>query len=143
MNFMNRRPARGIFAKPHEILRLRNSPFGRIASLRMTAIIVLVFIFHLSSFIFSAKAQEVDLSARAHLSDVLNKPLSPRAAAMGNAFVAMKDDPNTLFSNPAAISTIVPQDSERLNEISASYSHYVLDINEGAIVYEHPVPEGF
>src|SRR5439155_26855405 len=90
-----------------------------------------------------ASAQDVDLSGRAHLSDVLNKPLSPRAAAMGNAFVAMKDDPNTLFSNPAAISTIVPQDSSRLNEISVSYSHYVLDINESAVVYEHPVPEGF
>src|SRR5438552_17404881 len=88
-------------------------------------------------------AQDVDVSGRTRLSDILNKPLSPRAAAMGNAFVAMKDDPNTLFSNPAAISTIVPQDSSRLNEISVSYSHYVLDINEGAIVYEHPVPEGF
>jgi hypothetical protein len=89
-----------------------------------------------------ARAQDLQASARAHLSDILNKPLSPRAAALGNSFVAMKDDPNTIFSNPAALSTVVPQDSSRLNEFSASYSHYILDINEGAVVYEHPVPEG-
>src|SRR5205809_788350 len=88
------------------------------------------------------RAQEVDLSSRARLSDILNKPLSPRAAALGNSFVAMKDDPNTIFSNPAALSSIIIKDSTKLNEISLSYSHYVLDINEGAIVYDHPVPEG-
>ena len=90
----------------------------------------------------SAHAQNLDVSARAHLSDILNKPLSPRAAAMGNSFVATKNDPNTIFSNPAALSTVEPGDSSRLNEVSASYTHYVLDINEGAVVYEHPVPEG-
>jgi len=105
--------------------------------------LVFAFLLLTSYLLPKANAQDVDLSGRAHLSDVLNKPLSPRAAAMGNAFVAMKDDPNVLFSNPAAISTIIPQDSERLNEIAVSYSHYVLDINEGAIVYEHPVPEGW
>lgn len=87
-------------------------------------------------------AQELDESARTRLSDILNRPLSARAAALGNAFVAMKDDPNTLFSNPAAISTIQPRDSSKLNEIAINYSHYVLDINEGSFVYEHPVPEG-
>jgi hypothetical protein len=87
-------------------------------------------------------AQEVDLSGRARLSDILNKPLSPRAAAMGNSFVAMKDDPNTIFSNPGALSSIIVKDSTKENELSLSYSHYVLDINEGAIVYDHPVPEG-
>ena len=102
------------------------------------------FIVVLSVLVFCAelRAQTLDESARAHLSDILNKPLSPRAAALGNTFVAMKDDPNTIFSNPAAISSVVPQDSTRENEISISYTHYVLDINEGAVVYEHPVPEG-
>jgi hypothetical protein len=89
-----------------------------------------------------AHAQELDESARTRLSDILNRPLSARAAALGNAFVAMKDDPNTLFSNPAALSTIVPSDSSKLNEVAINYSHYVLDINEGSVVYEHPVPEG-
>ncbi|HEY3874242.1 MAG TPA: PorV/PorQ family protein [Candidatus Kapabacteria bacterium] len=89
----------------------------------------------------SARAQDVDESARAHLSDILTKPLSARAAAMGNAYVAMPNDPNALFSNPAAISSVEFPDSERDNLISASYSHYILDINEGAVVYEHPVPE--
>ncbi len=87
-------------------------------------------------------AQDIGVSARAHLSDILNKPLSPRAASMGNSFVAAKNDLNTIFSNPAALSTIEPLDSSRLNEVSVSYSHYILDINEGALVYEHPVPEG-
>src|SRR5665213_498242 len=86
--------------------------------------------------ILSANAQTLDESARAHLSDILNKPLSPRAAALGNAFVAMPDDPNALFSNPASISTITIQDSARMNDLSLSYTHYVLDINEGAVVYE-------
>src|SRR5579883_2133231 len=104
-----------------------------------SALLVIAFVLHFSEAIF---AQDLDPSARTHLSDVLNKPLSPRAAALGNAFVAMKDDPNTLFSNPAAISSVVI-DSERENEIAVSYSHYVLDINEGAVVYEHPVPESF
>ncbi len=99
------------------------------------------FILYTSSFILSARAQDVNESARAFLSDILNKPLSPRAAALGNTFVATPNDPNTIFSNPAAISSIVITDSDRMNNISVSYSHYVLDINEGAVVYEHPVPE--
>src|SRR5579872_4651925 len=100
------------------------------------------FILQTSCVIPTGHAQTLDESARAHLSDILNKPLSPRAAALGNAFVAMPDDPNTLFSNPAAISSITIEDSARMNDISLSYTHYVLDINEGAVVYEHPVPEG-
>src|ERR1700691_2713281 len=88
-------------------------------------------------------AQDVDVSGRAMLSDLVNKPISPRAAALGNSFVAMPDDPNTLFSNPAAISSIHIQDSNKTNELSFSYTHYILDINEGAVVYEHPVPEGW
>jgi hypothetical protein len=90
-----------------------------------------------------AFAQDVPVSDRAELSDILNKPISPRAAALGNSFVAMPDDPNTLFSNPAAISSIHIQDSNKMNELSFSYTHYILDINEGAVVYEHPVPEGW
>ncbi len=105
------------------------------------AAFLLFFILHTSYFILPAHAQDIDESARAYLSDILNKPLSPRAAAMGNAYVAMPNDPNSIFSNPAAISSIVITDSTRMNNISVSYSHYVLDINEGAFVYEHPVPE--
>ncbi len=101
------------------------------------------FLLHTSCFLLSAHAQSVDESARAALSDILNKPLSPRAAALGNTFVAMPNDPNTIFSNPAALSSIVVTDSDRMNNISASFTHYVLDINEGSFVYEHPVPENF
>jgi len=100
------------------------------------------FILHSSYFIGAARAQDVPTSGRAFLSDILNKPLNARAAALGNTFVATQNDPNTLFSNPAAISSIVIADSDRMNDISVSYSHYILDINEGAIVYEHPVPQG-
>src|SRR5665647_2233324 len=87
-----------------------------------------------SAFLFSVlllasgvQAQDIGVSARAHLSDILNKPLSPRAASMGNSFVATKNDPNTIFSNPAALSTVEPSDSTKLNEISVSYTHYILD----------------
>jgi hypothetical protein len=99
------------------------------------------FILHSSLFILSARAQDIDESGRAALSDILNGPLSPRAAALGNTFVATPNDPNTIFSNPAALSSIVITDSDRMNNISVSYTHLVLDLNEGAIVYEHPVPE--
>ncbi|MDP4200745.1 MAG: PorV/PorQ family protein [Bacteroidota bacterium] len=104
---------------------------------RITPILLVLLVFGTT-----IRAQEVDLSGRTRLSDLLNKPLSPRAAAMGNSFVAMKDDPNTIFSNPAALSSLTIKDSTQLNEFSLSYSHYILDINEGALVYDHPVPEG-
>jgi hypothetical protein len=96
-----------------------------------------------SAFTTSLLAQDVGVSGRAELSDILNKALSPRAAALGNSFVAMPDDPNTIFSNPAAISSVHIQDSEKMNVVSVSYTHYILDLNEGAVVYEHPVPESF
>jgi hypothetical protein len=99
------------------------------------------FVLHSSFFIHAVNAQDVPESARAQLSDILNKPLNARAAALGNTFVAMPNDANTIFSNPAAISSIVIADSNRMNDLSVSYSHYILDINEGAVVYEHPVPE--
>jgi hypothetical protein len=107
---------------------------------RIPSLLFLTIMLTLVSRVF---AQDVPVSDRAMLSDLVNKPISARAAALGNSFVAMPDDPNTLFSNPAAISSIHILDSNKMNELSFSYSHYVLDINEGAVVYEHPVPESF
>ena len=50
-------------------------------------------------------------SGRAKVFQVLTIPPSARAAALGNTFVAMKDDPTTIFSNPAALSTQTKRDS--------------------------------
>jgi hypothetical protein len=118
-------------------MRVRQNLLVHFSS-RAIAVAAALFMF---GFVHPLRAQTLDESARAHLSDILNKPLSPRAAALGNTFVAMKDDPNTIFSNPAAISSVEITDSTRDNIMSASYTHYVLDINEGAVVYLHPVPE--
>ncbi len=117
--------------------------FAALCGVRWIAVALMGALFSIFLGIGQASAQTLPVSSRASLSDILNKPLSPRAAAMGDAYVAVPDDPNTIFTNPAAISSLEIQDSSRLNAVSLSYSHYVLDLNEGAVVYEHPVPEGF
>lgn len=59
---------------------------------------------------------------------------------MGNTFVAMKNDPNTIFSNPAALGSIV-QDSLGFDQfISFGFTKYVMDINEGFISFAQPAP---
>lgn len=48
---------------------------------------------------------------------------------MGGAFMAMTDDPNLLFVNPAGLATVsTPQ-------VSIGYLDYLLDINAGSIAY--------
>ncbi len=90
----------------------------------------------------SAFAQDVTLSARSHLNDVLNLPMSPRASALGNSFVAIKNDANSIFSNPACLSTLPMDTDDRHHIASVSFTHHVLDINEGSAVFATPVPEG-
>jgi len=57
----------------------------------------------------------------------LRTDISPRVAAMGGAFVSMQGDPNSLFVNPAALSSI--QD----DRLSFSYMDHLLDINAGSV----------
>jgi len=81
-------------------------------------------------------------SGRAQLYDLLKTVPSPRAAAMGNSFVAMKNDPNTLFSNPAALSSQIPRDSTAPGtDLSLSVGALGIGMTQGSVVFSAPAPE--
>jgi hypothetical protein len=81
-------------------------------------------------------------SGRAGVFNVLTIAPGPRAAAMGNTFVAMKDDPTTIFSNPAAVSTQTKRDSAAPGSvISFGFTKMALDMNQGYVAYSQPAPE--
>jgi hypothetical protein len=85
-----------------------------------------------------ALAQSDETSSRAAIYEFLNIPVNPRAAAMGNAFVAMKNDQNTLFSNPAALATLQTDSLGRSYKVSAGFLKHIKDINEGFISFGAP-----
>ncbi len=90
---------------------------------------------------YIAIAQSDETSGRTQVFQVLSITPNPRAAALGNTFVAMKNDPNTLFSNPAALGSVVSTDStlEGL-PLSFGYTKHVLDINEGYVSIGGRIP---
>lgn len=66
----------------------------------------------------------------------LRLDVSARAASLNGSFVSMTDDPNVLFYNPAALTTItVPR-------ASANYLNHLMDVNAGSISYGQYL-EGF
>ncbi len=78
-------------------------------------------------------------SGRSQVFQVLTEPASPRAAALGNSFVSIKDDPSTIFSNPAALSTQQKRDSSAPGSlISFGFSKLALDMNNGYVAYSQP-----
>lgn len=89
----------------------------------------------------TVRSQDIDESGRAHIFEFLNVATSPRAAAMGNTFVAMRNDPNTLFYNPGALGTITKDTNGFDQFVSFGFSKYVLDINEGYISFAETAPE--
>ncbi len=68
--------------------------------------------------------------------DFLRNDISARAAGLNGSFVSMTDDPNVLFYNPAALSSLSRP------KASLSYLKHLLDINAGSIAYAQQV-EGF
>jgi hypothetical protein len=81
-------------------------------------------------------------SGRAELYDLLKRVPTPRAAAIGNSYVAIKNDPNTIFSNPAALSTLTPRDSAAPGTIlSIAASPIGAGITQGSISFGAPAPE--
>ena len=81
-------------------------------------------------------------SGRAQVFQVLSVPPSARAAALGNTFVAMKDDPTTIFSNPACLSTQIKRDSTAPGSLIAfGFTKLALDLNQGYVAYSQPAPE--
>jgi len=61
--------------------------------------------------------------------DFLRIDVSARAAALNGSFASMKDDPNVLFYNPAALGTLSRP------KISANYLDYLMDVNMGSLSY--------
>src|SRR5439155_22507175 len=81
-------------------------------------------------------------SGRAQLYDLLKIVPTPRAAALGNSFVAMKNDPNTIFSNPAALSSQIKRDSLAPgSDLSIAGGAVVTGITQGAIVFSMLGPD--
>jgi len=103
-----------------------------IRALWISAIVLPVFV------VGAARAQDADnTSARAHVFEFLNVVTNPRAAALGNAFTSMKNDPNAFFSNPATLSTLGQNDSLPIvRALGFGFTKYILDINEGFISYD-------
>ncbi len=61
--------------------------------------------------------------------DFLNVDTSPRASALGGAFVSNNDDPNVIFYNPSGLSLL------HGTPISISYVKHLLDINLASISF--------
>ena len=62
----------------------------------------------------------------------LRNDVSPRAAALAGSFVTITNDPNSIFYNPAALSTLeVPMGS-------IGFFKHLLDINAGYLSYTMP-----
>ena len=59
----------------------------------------------------------------------LRTNISARAAGMAGCFVAIPNDVNAVFINPAAMSTVEDKN------FSATFLKHVLDINSGSVVY--------
>ncbi|MBS1904382.1 MAG: PorV/PorQ family protein [Bacteroidetes bacterium] len=110
---------------------------------------VLVLVTTLGSVAFAQTASTIggdENSGRAKVFDILTTAVSPRAAALGNTFVAMKDDPTTLFTNPAALSTQTKRDSSAPGSlISVGYTTLPVGADQGMskgyLVYSQPAPE--
>jgi hypothetical protein len=83
-----------------------------------------------------ANAQVDNISGRTHVFEFLVNTPNPRAAALGNSFVAMKNDVNTLFTNPAALATMEPRDSMSPAQRAAlGFTSYGISMSEGYLVY--------
>ena len=103
---------------------------------------VLLLAVHASAQVASPLANQSENSGRAQLYDLLKIVPTPRAAAMGNSFVAMKNDPNTIFSNPAALSSQIMRDSAAPGTLlSLAASPLGSGITQGALAFSAPAPE--
>ncbi len=67
--------------------------------------------------------------------DFLRLDVGARAAALNGSFVSMADDPNLLFYNPAALTSIAQPSA------SAGFLKHLLDVNSGNLVYSQSVSD--
>jgi hypothetical protein len=68
-------------------------------------------------------------AAQQGMYDFLRTDVNARAAALNGSFVSMKDDPNVLFYNPAALGTLSRP------KVSASYMDHLMDVNMGSLSF--------
>jgi len=66
--------------------------------------------------------------------EFLRNDVSARAAALGGNFVTVKDDPNSLFYNPAGLASIQTQ------RVSFGFFKNLLDVNAGHASYAENIP---
>jgi long-subunit fatty acid transport protein len=66
----------------------------------------------------------------------LRSDVSARAAAMGGSFLIVHNDPNAIFYNPSALTTI------QQTQVSFGFFKHLLDINSGHLSYSQFI-EGF
>ncbi len=64
----------------------------------------------------------------------LRNDYGARAAALAGSFVSMTNDPNVIFYNPSALSTVERQ------QISVGFFKHLLDINSGHASYAQEIP---
>src|SRR5258706_16473087 len=104
--------------------------------------IIFLFAENISAQVATPLTSQDENSGRAQLYDLLKIVPTPRAAAMGNSFVAMKNDPNTIFSNPAALSSQIPRDSIAPGtNLSIAASPLGTGITQGSVAFSMPAPE--
>ncbi len=86
----------------------------------------------LLSFVFCFSAVLTSAQDKGTFSFLRNE-IGARASAMNGSFVSMTDDPNLLFYNPGALTTL-PR-----SEASAGFLKHLLDVNGGYISYSRPL----
>ncbi len=67
--------------------------------------------------------------------DFLRLTMNARAAALGNTFLTVRNDPTTLFFNPGAISSL------EATSASIGFMKHLLDVNAGYAVYGQELPD--
>ncbi|GAI14440.1 unnamed protein product [marine sediment metagenome] len=67
---------------------------------------------------------------------ILRQPIGARQIGMGEAFVAVADDVNTIYWNPAGLSFLVAP------EVSAMYSKSIVDTTYGTFAFNYPIYKG-
>jgi len=85
-------------------------------------------------FLIATVGLNATLCAQEGTYNFLRTDVSARAAALNGSFVSMKDDPNTIFYNPASIGTLTS------SKVSVNYLKHLMDVNAGALSYGQYIP---
>ncbi|MFH2069678.1 MAG: PorV/PorQ family protein [Elusimicrobiota bacterium] len=95
--------------------------------------VLAVFLTVLTGGFFTPASAGINSKAGTSGAAFLKIGVGARAVAMGESFVAVADDANALYWNPAGISTVVKK------ELSVMYNKWLIDTNYGFIGFVHPL----